>query len=132
MQRFASTQIYDEREYLVDQQVADGGKGAVAARVSTNYFASGLINEKISDIRKGKYVTATGLAGTKPCRASCKPRSQIPSRIEAQALKAPGEAYPHNTSPCTLLDRRKLGKRNVGYDSKPVSLLTEVSDPRFL
>jgi hypothetical protein len=132
VQRLASAQIYDERKYLVDQQVADGGQRTVAARISTNYFASGLVDQKISDLGKRKYVTATGFAGTKPRRASCKPRSQKPSRVNALAFKTPGETYPHSTSARPRLDRRKFGKRTVCYDSKAVGLLTEVADPRFL
>jgi len=116
---------------MVDQQMADVGERNVAARASTNNFAPAAVNEKIGDARKGEYVAALGFAATQPRRASGKPGSQIPSNVEAQALKALGQACPHDTPARPCLDRREFGDRNICDDSESVSALTEARGTRL-
>jgi len=90
VQGLTAAQIYDERKYMINQQMANDIERNVAARVSANYAAPLPVNEEIGDARKGKYVTALGFAGTKPSRASGVLRSKIPSSVEAQTLEPPG------------------------------------------
>ena len=92
------------------------------------YLTPGAVHDKVGNIGKGKYVTALGFARTKPCRASCEPRSQIPSSTEPEALKAAGKTYPHLRSARRQSDRREFGKRNICYDQQPVGLLRKVWD----
>ncbi len=88
MDRFAPAQVYDQRKHLVDQEMADSLDRGVATGIATDYLASGAVNDEVGDIGEGKYVTIRGLAVAKPNPAAWRPRTQIPSGIEADALKA--------------------------------------------
>jgi len=116
VQRLTAAQVYHERKHLVDQEMTDSLQTNAAARVAAAYLAPGPVNEEIGDIGKGKYVTALGLTGTKPCRASCEPRSQIPSCVETEALKAAGKSRTNRRPNRQYSKDRKLRNRNVRND----------------
>jgi hypothetical protein len=128
MERFTSAQVYYQRKHPIDQEMSDGLEAVVAVCVAADYLTPGAVHDKVGNIGKGKYVTALGFARTKPCRASCEPRSQIPSSTEPEALKAAGKTYPHLRSARWQSDRREFGKRNICYDPQPVGLLKKVLD----
>ncbi len=132
MQGLATTEIYDKREYLIDEQMANDVERKVTAAVSTVYLAAALVNEKIGDARKREHVATLGFSEAKPGRAPGKARFRVPSSIQLHALEAPGQACPYDTSlrPCSC--RGKLGKRDVCDDSESVRLLKVVFYPRFL
>lgn len=85
-------QVYNQRKHLVYQEMADGLQTYVVAGVAAVYLASGTVNDKVGDISKRYYVAAGGLAVTKPGLTTSRSRSQVPSGIETDALKAPAES----------------------------------------
>lgn len=131
MQGVTAAQVYYQRKHLVDQEMTNGLRTNVAARVAADYLAPGVVNDKVGDISKGKYVAARGLTASKPGPATWEPRMPVPSGIEAQALKAPAESRANRRPDRRYPKCRKLRNRNVCKDSQPVGLLTEARDPRF-
>ena len=131
MQRFTAAQVYNQREHLVDQEVADGLQTNVAARIAADYLAPGVVNDKVGDSGKRKYVATRYLAAAKPSPATWRPRTQVPSGIEADGLKTPAESRANCRPDRRHPNCRKLRKRNVRNDSQPVGLLTKAWDSRF-
>jgi hypothetical protein len=88
VQGLPAAQVYNQREHLVYKEMTDGLQTNVAARVAADYLASGAVNDKVGYVSKGKYVTSRSLAAAEPNPAAWKPRTQVPSGIEAEALRA--------------------------------------------
>jgi hypothetical protein len=131
VQGVTPAQVYNQREHLVYKEMTDGLQTDVAARVAADYLASGAVNDKVGEISKGKDITTRSLAAAEPNPAAWKPRTQVPSGIEADALKAPAKSRADRQPTRRQPKCRKFRKRNVGKDSQPVSLLTKVRDPWF-
>jgi hypothetical protein len=85
-------QVYNQRKHLVYQEMADGLQTNVGARVAAGYLTPGAVDDKVGDISKGEYVAVRVLAVTKPRPATRRSRTQVPSGIEADALKAPAKS----------------------------------------
>lgn len=109
-------QVYYQRKHLVDQKMADGLHTDVVASVAAGYPAPGAVDDKVGDIGERYYVAASGLAVTKPRPAARRSRTEVPSGIETDALKASAESRAN----CRLRRRRsrrwQLRNRNVCKD----------------
>ena len=88
MNRLTPPQVYNQRKHLVDQEMTDSIQAGVAARVAADYLASGAVDGEVGDISKGEYVAVRGFAAAEPSPAAWKPRTPVPSGIEADELKA--------------------------------------------
>ena len=131
VQGVTPAQVYNQREHLVYKEMTDGLQTSVDARVAADYLASGAVNDKVGEISKGKDITTRSLAAAEPNPAAWKPRTQVPSGIEAEALRAPAESRANRRPDRRHWKCRKLRKRKVCNDLQPVGLLMKVWDPRF-
>ena len=120
-----------ERKHLVNQEMTNGLEANVAARVAADYLASGAVNDKVGDVSKGEYVATLGLAAAQPSPAAWKPRTQVPSGIEADALKAAAKSRTNRRPDRRHPNCGKLRKRDVCNDSQPVSVLSKDRDRCF-
>lgn len=131
MEGVTPAQVYNQRKHLVYQEMADGLQTYVVAGVAAVNLASGTVNDKVGDISKRYYVTAGGLAVTKPGLTTSRSRSQVPLGIETDALKAAAESRANRRPKRCGPKCRKFRDRNVCKNSQPVGLLAKAWDARF-
>ena len=126
MQSLATTQVYDEGEHLVDQEVTDSFGGRVARRITTRHVIPVIVDDEVGDSGEGKHISPFVLSPTKPRPAPWKSRAEVPSRTESARLNAIAQAGAYRRAPGRRAKRNQLGKRTISYNLQSVNAVIKI------